>query len=429
MNISASGYTYGVIQQGFSFTIPDGYTVLVGKNDSGKSSVLQLMFKNLHDSQEIAKDKFCLLLPERIFIEPTLEVGGFTLAQYNQNLYNQLQSSPLPYHGLSYSSQSAFKVLISNHRQRVQLNSSDQLLEKLGFSNLDITQGNQVIIDNINIGRHGSGLRTILPIIAVLTDPNIQYMLIDEPEQSLEPSIQKNVREMLYEYSQHKKIIVTTHSHLFLNRRNPQSNYIVTRSADGVELTQVQSDIEMYDLVYKLLGSSPEDLFFPKNFIVVEGASDQAIVEKVIALMGKTSFDLKVISARSTLNIEDYRKAFEACLTPYVLKDSYYKDKVVVLIDKPNAQLQPAVDEIRRNVHDRLFELPEESLEEYLPDDLYTRCGRVKQDEIQKIKAALNYDTKKRLKEAISKDIATHLTASDLPSLTAITNAIDKALI
>jgi ABC-type lipoprotein export system ATPase subunit len=256
MNVGInSGATYGVIQSNFNFTIPDGYTVLVGKNDSGKSSLLQLMFKTIYETGEIAKDRFCLLLPERIFIEPTLEVSNNTLVNYNNNLFGQLQSSPLPYHSQTHSSQSAFKLLISNHRQRIQLNSSDGLLEKLGFSSLDITQGNQVVIDNVNIGRHGSGLRTILPIIAVLTDPNIEYVLIDEPEQSLEPSIQKYVREMLYEYSQLKKIVVTTHSHLFLNRKTPQSNYIVTRTTSGVDLTQVQSDIEMYDLVYKLLGS------------------------------------------------------------------------------------------------------------------------------------------------------------------------------
>src|SRR5216683_2705100 len=147
MNISTNQQTYGVIQQGFSFTIPDGYTVLVGKNDAGKSSLLQLIFKRLYEEGGIANDRFCLLLPERIFIEPTLEVGGHTLAVYNQNLFNALQASPLPYHAATHTSQSAFKLLISNHRQRVQLNSSDKLLEQLGFSNLDITQGNQVIID------------------------------------------------------------------------------------------------------------------------------------------------------------------------------------------------------------------------------------------------------------------------------------------
>ena len=430
MNVAInSSVTYGIIQQNFNFTIPDGYTVLVGKNDSGKSSLLQLMFKTIHETGTMAKDRFCLLLPERIFIEPTLEVGGNTLPTYNQQLFNNLQYNPLPYHGQTHNSQSAFKLLISNHRQRLQLNTSDLLLEKLGFSRLDITQGNQVIIDNINIGKHGSGLRTILPIIAVLTEPNIEYVLIDEPEQSLEPAIQKYVREMLYEYSQHKKIVVTTHSHLFLNRRTPQSNYIVSRTTSGIDLTQVQPDIEMYDLVYKLLGSSPDDLFFPRNFMVVEGASDQTIVEKIIALMGKSSFDVKVISARSVLNVEDYRKAFEACLTPYVLKDSYYKDKVVVLVDKPNDQLKPTVDELRRNLHERLFELPEESLEEFLPEELYSRCGRDKQVEIQKIKAAADYETLKRLKTAISRDIADHLTQTDLPTLAAITKAINKAVI
>lgn len=422
---------YGSIKAGFKFTIPDGYTVLVGKNDTGKSTILQLIFKTLaRNIQEVGSAHVCILLPERIFIEASLETRGNTIDNYNSDLAAKMDSAPLPYFQLGHDSQSIFKLLFSNYNQRAQWEHSDKLLEKLGFTPIAVGRGGHTpTIDNVNLGNHGSGLRTVLSIIAAITDPNIEYLLIDEPEQSLEPGIQKFVREMLYEASQSKKIIVTTHSHLFLNRKNIKSNNIVSKGENGTVMTGVQSDVELYDLVYCLLGSSPEDLLFPKNFIVVEGSSDQVILEKVISLMGYSSVDLKVISARSVSGADNYRQAFEACLTPYVLKESHYKDKVVVLVDKPNAQIQSVVNEIKKTIGNRLFELPEESLEEYLPEDLYKRAGRDKQADIVRItQIRANYQELKKLKTEISNQILAVINESDITRLEVLTDSIKKAL-
>lgn len=422
-------HNYGPLQSGFGIELPDGYTVIVGKNDVGKSSLLQFIFKTLFEKQEIGNDRFCLLNPERIFIEATLETGGQTLEQYNRQIYDQLKDAPLTYHNAKYPSQSSFKHLIQNYSQRTQLNSSDELLNKLGFSNLVIKQGNQVIIDEVNIGMHGSGLRTVLPIIAVLTDPDIRYVLIDEPEQSLEPSIQKLVREMLYEASQSKNIIISTHSHLFLNRKNINSNFIFSKNSSEIPIQPVQSDLELYDLVYKLLGSSPEDLFLPKNFLIVEGSSDQVVLEKIISLMGYRNWDIKVIAAKSISATENYRQSFEACLTPYVLSESHYKDKVVVIVDKPNSNIQDFVDEIRRHISDRLFELPDFSLEEYLPEEFYIRAGRSKDDDVNEIEQIKDdYSKLKVLKTEISTQISQIINENDLKNLTILTDAINKAV-
>lgn len=35
---------YGPIKAGFDFDIPSGYSVLVGRNDSGKSTILQYIY-------------------------------------------------------------------------------------------------------------------------------------------------------------------------------------------------------------------------------------------------------------------------------------------------------------------------------------------------------------------------------------------------
>src|SRR2546430_17499266 len=75
----------------------------------------------------------------------------------------------------------------------------------------------------------GSGLRSSFGILAALTDDNIKLLLIDEPELGLEARYQKLLRDLLVETSKSKQIIVSTHSHLFLNRQMYQSNYMVRR--------------------------------------------------------------------------------------------------------------------------------------------------------------------------------------------------------
>jgi hypothetical protein len=42
----------------------------------------------------------------------------------------------------------------------------------------------------------------------------------------------------------------------------------------------VGSREQLYDVTFDLLGSSTEDLFFPHNYLIVEGASDQVIAER-----------------------------------------------------------------------------------------------------------------------------------------------------
>jgi predicted ATP-dependent endonuclease of OLD family len=133
----------------------------------------------------------------------------------------------------------------------------------------------------------GSGIRGALPILAALTNPNVSVILIDEPELSLEPRLQKVLRDILIDESERKVIVVATHSHLFVRRDDIAANQRITPNIERTEavVTTLSEPRELYDVVFRLLGSSTEDLFFPANYVIVEGASDQAIVTKVLQLL------------------------------------------------------------------------------------------------------------------------------------------------
>jgi len=90
---------YGPLQDGFGFELGEGYQVLVGRNNSGKSAVLQLVFKTLMRDGNFGAEKLCLLLTDRDYVQPTTETAGSHLASFNVTLLNQMDGTPLQYSG------------------------------------------------------------------------------------------------------------------------------------------------------------------------------------------------------------------------------------------------------------------------------------------------------------------------------------------
>jgi len=109
-----------------------------------------------------------------------------------------------------------------------------------------------------------------------------------------------------------------------------------------------------------------------------------------------------------------------------VVSDFPYRNRIVALIDKPNKHGQQTYEKLRNVLSDRLFELSEPSLEKFFPEELYTRCGRIKVDELQEIAKAKDHLEKKRLKTDLAMAIANTLTRDDLPTFKIFADAIDK---
>ena len=296
-----------------------------------------------------------------------------------------------------------------------------------GFPRSRIQGPQEVTFQDISVMFQGSGLRSIFGILAALTDDKIKLLLIDEPELGLEARNQKLLRDLLLEASKEKQIIVSTHSHLFLNRQSYQSNYKVARTNGQISLTPVSSQEDLYDITFKMLGSSAEDLFFPNNFLIVEGATDQIIANKIMELKGIDQTKVKVVSASGIDNVDNVINAVYNSVLPFVVSDSPYKDRIVALIDQPNRQSQQTYEKLKTVLGTRLFELSSPSLEEFYPEALYTRCGRVKDDELKDISRARDHLEKKRLKTEIATAIAAALTESDLPTFQVFVDAITKA--
>src|SRR4051812_16360272 len=88
---------YGPLPAGFQFDLQDEYTVLVGRNNVGKSALLQFMFIKLYDIGEYGS-RSCIILPDRLFVGETMNPGQ-KLSNWNEQLRNQIVNSPLAYTG------------------------------------------------------------------------------------------------------------------------------------------------------------------------------------------------------------------------------------------------------------------------------------------------------------------------------------------
>src|SRR5262249_33805495 len=156
-----------------------------------------------------------------------------------------------------------------------QMRTLEDLFPRLGFARPALVSGQEFSFDALSVAVQGSGLRAAFPILAALTDYGLNALLIDEPELSLEPRLQKGIRDLLLEFANKAgvAVVVATHSHLFLDRTCPSSTIKVSRADGYTTIWPLGSDRQLQDVVFELLGNSTEDLFFPRNYLIVEGAS------------------------------------------------------------------------------------------------------------------------------------------------------------
>jgi ABC-type cobalamin transport system ATPase subunit len=418
---------YGAMKPGTSWTVPAKYASLVGANNSGKSTLLQYAFVAAMNDVNVGSRRVCYIPADRFAVFPTTQVGGRTLENWNDDMVANVRSGPMAY-GQSFAGpqrSELYALLLQSDDYLAQLQRLDTYLPRLGFESMRLRGAQTAHFGEIQAVQQGSGLRNVLPILAALTDPELRLILVDEPELSLEPLFQRRLKALLLEAaSDQRAIVVATQSHLMVERSDLASVLRVERKGDDVAVTPVATAGELVDVVFRLLGNSTEDLFFPANFLIVEGASDAEICNAVLAINGSAPGHIKVLSAGGVDSIRKTIAAVERALVPLVMNDSPYAKTAVALIDHVEGG---RVSELRRVLGDRLYMLDEPSLEEYLPEDFYVRAGMDKVtmlSEIQAVSGQRRSESKRQVATAISGI----LSAADLDRIPLIQKAVTHAI-
>jgi predicted ATP-dependent endonuclease of OLD family len=149
----------------------------------------------------------------------------------------------------------------------------------------------------------GDGITNLIRIIfALVTSEAGDSLVIDEPELSLHPQLQRNLYKLLLTYSRDRQIIVVTHSphfvgwpeiseksrlfRVFINRDG--NSTIKSPTSDSFNAVKAYSNVmsrKYYDSVCK-------ELFFSDRAVLLEGSEDVHYIENFLEATGQAALPI-----------------------------------------------------------------------------------------------------------------------------------------
>lgn len=312
------------------------YSVLVGKNNCGKSFILKQL------TQEIG--------PNASYLGPARYqnfnlLGFFTPNRYRKdqkwqefiNLYHNQQqnvdNSPV-------NLQEAIAELSDEKRDLLK-----EIVKILLDIDLEIKytiEDNSMSQKYISAGGHNlsytsSGFRLIMTLLTSLLNDTYDTFLIDEPELGISPEAQGVLADFLFDrahrakyFSHIKTIIFATHSTIFLDRINLTNNYTISKLGDVIEINQVSNQVEFNDIHFFLLGNRFETLYLPSAIVLVEGKCDHKFIDRVLSLRYSKN-SISVISANSDNRIKEILNITKSLFSD--IQKSPYRDRIFIVLD------------------------------------------------------------------------------------------------
>ncbi len=263
-------------------------TVLTGSNNSGKSAYLK---KAIADKSKlyVGVNRFYSFHHLPIYSENQQELESW-FQGHQQTAYQSFQN----FEGSYFNPQNAITRL-SNDRRKVLFEAFHDLfgvdvVVEAEDPNNDFSQ-RFVSVGGESLSITSSGTRLFLGILAALMDERFTSVAIDEPELGLSPTLQRRLASIIISgerraslFPHNPRIIISTHSHLFLDRSIPSNNWVVSKSGNLITARSCTSFSELNDIQFRLLGNELSHLLLPDAVMFVEGETDKIFIDKVLAL-------------------------------------------------------------------------------------------------------------------------------------------------
>ncbi len=198
--------------------------------------------------------------------------------------------------------------------------------------------------------------------------------LLDEAELHLHPSAQRALKNALNDIVQWgDQVFVNTHSSVLIVDELPkQTIYKVEKESKITTIKSVSQSEKAY-VVFELLWWSPSDLLLPRNFIIVEGASESAFLQAIIRKYYPEYIGIHIVSANGDF-IQQQRSMnwINHLYCPLATgSNPIYKWKVVILCDKTHTENEWEFNKFlawyKLKENEDIFILPVGSIEEYYP--------------------------------------------------------------
>ena len=200
--------------------------------------------------------------------------------------------------------------------------------------------------------------------------------LIDEAELHLHPTAQRALKNALLDIAKTSdQVLVNTHSSVLVADDDEIQTIFKVEKQNKITSVLPIDEKRKQLVVYELLGGSPADLLLPRNFLIVEGVSERALLTDVTNRFYQDKPIIQIISACGDLDKQ--QNSMDAINTAYIplgVTSPVYKERLIILCDKPKTTVKENDKNsfLNSNAHlknnGQYFELPTDALEKYYPD-------------------------------------------------------------
>lgn len=262
--------------------------ILTGGNNSGKSAYLK---KAIED-------------PSKLYVGVNRFYSFHSLPFYTRNdaevtewFRNQQQTLNAKFQNYeqSFFNCSTAITRLSDARRQTLFDTFEELFgTKIAVASDDVNNAfsnRYISVGGDSLSVTSSGTRLFLGILAALMDDRFVSVAIDEPELGLSPMLQRRLADIIvggYKkdelYPHNPNILLSTHSHLFLDKLIPGNNYVVSKQGNLISATKCLDFHEIHDIQFRLLGNDLSQLFLPDAVAFVEGETDRLYLEAVLKL-------------------------------------------------------------------------------------------------------------------------------------------------
>lgn len=322
-------------QKTFNEIIQSETSILCGKNNCGKTWILQRIHSKL------GKEAIYLGVSRLQNFSVLGNVGpNSNKDKQNIEFLRKIATSKQNIDSSNWSLQRSISYLTNEKRELLfkivwELLGSEMTIRNV-ISDNDMSQ-KYISVDGFNLGYTSSGFRQIVSILCSLLDEDYKYFIIDEPEQGISPENQAILADFLFDIDKRKeffphikKIFIATHSISFINRKDLKTNYYVSRNNLLIEIIQQTTYQELNNLQFFLLGNRFESLYLPSIILLVEGICDFQFFKKVISIFFPDS-TISVISCNGDNKIKEYLHFIKSMLGQ--LQKSPYSNRIVAVLD------------------------------------------------------------------------------------------------
>lgn len=310
------------------------FIVIVGGNNSGKSTLLRSVIKTFRENSYMVDVNRTILKGEGAQIKSYLNNLSSYLNQFRE-FTDDNSEKPLQVLQDLFNLNDPDRKQIINWYNKYFPNRIYEERENLNNSASPML----LKVSDFPITKQGSGIRATLEIFIRLFDPKIKILCIDEPELGLEPYLQKYLFQALKDKAgKEKKIIIATHSHQFLDYEVPERNFICERNQNNkIKLSQLRNYEELRNIIFRLLGNTLSSFMLPEKILILEGTSDISFISKTLKLLSKN--DYAVHSSGGDGNIKYAINSITQFLNFNKTSLPVYKEKVWVIADKPTGDI------------------------------------------------------------------------------------------